>query len=76
MVKKIILIVFSLLFLSGCVKGDVNIKYIVIKETGPDHDKTFTVKVEVEGKELAIGEGRTKKHAEMDAAGKALEKLK
>lgn len=27
MVKKIILIVFSLLFLSGCVKGDVNIKY-------------------------------------------------
>ena len=25
--KKIILIVFSLLFLSGCVKGDVNIKY-------------------------------------------------
>ncbi|WP_346677655.1 hypothetical protein [Erysipelatoclostridium sp. An173] len=27
MVKKIILIVFSLLFLSSCVKGDVNIKY-------------------------------------------------
>lgn len=27
MVKKIILIVFSLLVLSGCVKGDVNIKY-------------------------------------------------
>lgn len=27
MVKKIILIVFSLLFLSGCIKGDVNIKY-------------------------------------------------
>lgn len=27
MIKKIILIVFSLLFLSGCVKGDVNIKY-------------------------------------------------
>ena len=56
--------------------GDVNIKYTVIKETGPDHDKLFTVKVEVNGKELAIGEGRTKKHAEMDAAGKALEKLK
>ena len=56
--------------------GEVSIKYTVIKETGPDHDKTFTVKVEVDGKELAIGEGRTKKHAEMDAAGKALEKLK
>ena len=53
--------------------GDVNIKYTVIKETGPDHDKTFTVKVEVNGRELATGEGKTKKHAEMDAARKALE---
>lgn len=41
--------------------GDISIKYTVIKETGPDHDKTFTVKVEADGKELAIGEGRTKK---------------
>ena len=57
------------------VHGDVCIKYTVIKETGPDHDKTFTVKVEADGKELAIGEGRTKKAAEMDAAGKALEKF-
>ncbi len=55
--------------------GDVSIKYTVIKETGPDHNKTFTVKVEVNGKELAIGEGKTKKHAEMNAAGKALENL-
>ena len=57
------------------VNGDVNIKYTVIKETGPDHDKTFTVKVEADGKELAIGEGRTKKMAEMDAAGNALKKI-
>ena len=57
------------------VNGDVCIKYTVIKEKGPDHDKTFTVKVEVDGKELAIGEGRTKKAAEMDAAGNALEKF-
>ena len=56
--------------------GEVIIKYVVIKETGPDHDKVFTVKVEADGEMLAIGEGRTKKHAEMDAAGKALEKLK
>ena len=56
--------------------GDVSIKYTVIKETGPDHDKVFTVKVEVNGKMLATGEGRTKKHAEMAAAGKALESLK
>ena len=56
--------------------GDVCIKYWIIKEEGPDHDKTFTVKVEVNGKELAIGEGKTKKHAEMNAAEKALELLK
>ena len=56
--------------------GDVHIKYTVIKETGPDHDKVFTVKVEVDGKLLATGEGKTKKHAEMNAAGKALENLK
>ena len=56
--------------------GEVLIKYTVIKETGPDHDKIFTVKVEADGKELATGEGRTKKHAEMEAAKKALEKLK
>ena len=56
--------------------GDVCIKYTVIKEEGPDHDKTFTVKVELNGKELAIGEGKTKKHAEMNAAEKALKNLK
>ena len=55
--------------------GEVTIKYTVIKESGPDHDKIFTVKVEVDGRELAIGEGRTKKHAEMNAAEKALERL-
>lgn len=55
--------------------GDVCIKYTVIKETGPDHDKVFTVKVELNGTMLAIGEGRTKKHAEMEAARKALENL-
>lgn len=56
-------------------KGEVIIKYTVIKETGPDHDKIFTVKVEADGKELATGEGKTKKHAEMNAASKALEKI-
>lgn len=56
--------------------GDVCIRYTVIKETGPDHDKTFTVKVELNGKELATGEGKTKKHAEMNAAEEALKLLK
>lgn len=55
--------------------GEVLIKYTVINTTGPDHDKTFTVKVECNGIELAVGEGKTKKHAEMNAAEKALEKI-
>ena len=53
--------------------GDVHIKYSVIKEAGPDHNKPFKVKVEINGKDLAIGEEKTKKHAEMEAARKALE---
>ena len=57
------------------VNGNVNIKYEIINETGPDHDKTFTAEVKLDGKVLAVGRGKTKKQAEMDAAGKALETL-
>lgn len=57
------------------VNGNVNIKYKIINETGPDHDKTFTAEVKLDGKVLAVGKGKTKKQAEMDAAGKALETL-
>lgn len=52
--------------------GNVYIHYEVIKTIGPDHDKTFIVKVSCDGKELATGEGKTKKQAEMQAAQKAL----
>ena len=55
--------------------GDVLIKYSVIDTKGPDHDKIFFVKVECDGKQLATGEGKTKKSAEMNAAEKALENL-
>lgn len=54
------------------VNGDVHIKYEIIKEEGPDHDKKFTARVSCNGKILAIGEGRTKKMAEMEAARKAM----
>ena len=58
------------------INGNVNIKYTIIKETGPDHNKIFTAKVECDGKYLAEGEGNSKKHAEMQAAKKALENIK
>ncbi len=56
--------------------GEVKIVYTIIKETGPDHDKTFEAQVECNNKKLATGEGKTKKHAEMEAARRALENLK
>lgn len=52
------------------------LKYILISEEGPDHNKKFTVKAEVNEEELAIGIGRTKKEAEQEAAYKAILKLK
>lgn len=54
------------------IHGEVHIKYEIIKEEGPDHDKKFTARVSCNGKILATGEGRTKKNAEMEAARKAL----
>ena len=56
--------------------GDVNIQYKIIRETGPDHNKEFEAEVIYNKKVLATGVGKSKKHAEMDAAKKALEILK
>ena len=56
--------------------GEVEIKYTIIKETGPDHDKTFEAQVECNHKKLAEGTGKSKKLAEMEAARKALKNLK
>ena len=50
--------------------------YRIIKEEGPDHDKTFTAAVYVDERQLATGVGKTKKEAENAAAAEALKKLK
>ena len=52
--------------------GEVKIEYKIIKETGPDHDKSFEAQVSLNGKVLATGEGKSKKEAEMQAAHKAI----
>jgi ribonuclease-3 len=55
--------------------------YRVKGESGPGHRKRFLVEVRVKleagepGKPLARGTGRTKKHAEQDAAHRALDRL-
>lgn len=48
--------------------------YEVAGESGPDHDKTFTVRLQVRGIE-AEGIGKSKKTAEQNAARNALELL-
>lgn len=57
------------------VNGDVKIIYNIINEEGPDHNKIFTAEVECDGKKLAVGIGRSKKAAEMEAARKAIDLL-
>lgn len=47
--------------------------YQVIKETGPDHSKEFTVGVYVNSRLLGTGAGRNKQEAEQLAATNALE---
>ena len=48
--------------------------YELINEEGPAHDKTYTVKVLMDGVSLGVGVGKTKKEAEQMAAKEALEK--
>lgn len=49
--------------------------YQLLAEEGPDHDKTFTVAVMVNGSVMGRGTGKSKKEAETEAARFALENL-
>jgi ribonuclease-3 len=55
--------------------------YVLVKETGPEHQKTFTIeaRLTVQGSErqefVARSQGSTKKNAEQDAARQVLEYL-
>ena len=50
--------------------------YKVLKETGPDHAKTFTIGVFLGDRLLGKGEGKSKQEGEQMAASKALEAWK
>ncbi len=49
--------------------------YEVTAEIGPPHERTFQVAAHVDGRQLGAGSGRSKKHAEQEAARQAVEKL-
>lgn len=47
--------------------------YRLIGESGPDHAKTFRVEVDLNGKTVGRGQGKSKKEAEQNAARSAIE---
>ena len=51
------------------------LSYVLIGESGPDHDKRFDVEVKLNGVTVGTGSGSSKKRAEQDAARCALEKM-
>ena len=53
---------------------NVKIEYRKIAESGPDHNKTFTIEVEINGKTAGRGTGQSKAKAEQAAAEDALSK--
>lgn len=51
------------------------VNYVILREEGPDHNKTFTAGVVYRGKEIGRGAGHSKKEAEQRAAKEALKSL-
>lgn len=56
-------------------KGKQTLEYILTGESGPDHNKQFSVEVRVNGDVLGNGSGHTKKAAEQAAAYQAIRRL-
>ena len=54
-------------------KFEITPTYKILKETGPDHAKTFIVGVYLKKKPWGRGEGKSKQEGEQKAAKKALE---
>jgi ribonuclease-3 len=48
------------------------VSYAVISEQGPPHERTFCIVARIDGAEVGRGRGRSKKHAEQEAAHAAL----
>lgn len=53
-----------------------SLEYEIVEESGPEHDKLFTMSVSLDGNELARGSGHTKKSAQQKAAKEAIKILK
>jgi ribonuclease-3 len=56
-------------------RGEPVPEYVVVDEQGPSHRRRFRVACRVQGRDVAFGEGVSKKAAQQDAARKALERV-
>lgn len=52
------------------------IRYKLISEQGPDHNKSFTMALFIGNEQISLGVGKTKKAAEQEAAMQAIKRLK
>lgn len=53
-----------------------DLRYELVGESGPEHDKTFEVAAWIDSRQIGTGSGRTKKMAEQQAAYQALLMMK
>ncbi len=51
---------------------DQTINYVLVGESGPDHDKVFEVEIKLNSNVIGKGTGKSKKQAEQEAAKEAL----
>ncbi len=57
-------------------KKGLSLKYELVSESGPDHDRVFVMAAVIDGKEAARGSGKSKKLAEQSAAYEAYNRLR
>lgn len=55
-------------------RGITGIRYDLVEESGPDHDKTFVMGLYIDGELVSKGKGKSKKEAEQEAAKIKLER--
>ena len=53
----------------------LSVSYTVVEVEGPPHDRRFTCAAVIDGEQLGVGTGRSKKAAEQNAAREALAEL-
>jgi ribonuclease-3 len=48
----------------------------LVEASGPDHEKSFRIEVWVDGEQLGVGEGPSRRTAETSAAAQAIERIR